>query len=67
MNIYLITEDGGSFCIRAKTMLEAVTVCENSYLEGAEEDNKDFNKKIEQEYYHENILESCAFVEVLRN
>jgi len=67
MNIYLITEDGSDFCIRAKSMSEAVTICLESYLEDAKEDKTDFDYKFEHEYYHEQILESCKFVEVLRN
>ena len=68
MNIYLIQEDGESFCIRAKSMGEAVTICLNSYLEDLEEEKKDkFNKEVETKYYHEDILQSCHIVGVLKN
>ncbi len=33
MNIYLITEDGENFCIKAKTADEAINVCEKSYID----------------------------------
>lgn len=68
MNIYLIVEDGESFCIRAKTMAEAIKICEKSYLEEREDEEKEkYNKTIEETYYHEQILESCSLVAELRN
>ena len=71
MNIYLIIEDGESFCIKAKTMGEAVKICLDSYLEDRAEDmgNKftDTHKTEETEYYHDNILQSCSLVERLKN
>lgn len=69
MNIYLIQEEGESFCIRAKTMAEAVLVCEASYLEDRKEDEgeENFNENIERDYYHEQLLQSCQLVGELKN
>lgn len=66
MNIYLIQEDGDSFCIRAKTMAEAVLVGESIYLkeEGAEGGP---NENTEREHYHVEILQSCQLVGELKN
>jgi len=67
-NIYIMVEDGDSFCIKAKTMAEAVSVCEKSYLEDREEDVPDlYNEKHETEYYHEHVLESCTMIGQLKN
>lgn len=69
MNVYLIQEDGDSFCIRAKTMAEAVLVCESSYLDDRKEDEGEhnFNENIERDYYHEQLLQSCQLVGELKN
>lgn len=70
MNIYLITEDGESFCIKAKSMNLAVQFCESSYLNDVRENTKDmlsFNESTEREYYHTNILQSCQLVGELKN
>ena len=67
MNIYLITEDGSSFCIRSETMAEAINICESSYLEDALADNTDTTEDYERKYYHTEILQSCALVDELRN
>lgn len=72
MNIYLLIEDGGSFCIKAKTMAEAVSTCEQSYLEDRQEElGKSGPEKCdsdsEKEYYHEQILQSCSLVGELKN
>lgn len=67
-NIYLMVEDGESFCIRAKTMVEATNVCERSYLEEMEDELRDqYNESTEKEHYHEHILESCSLVGQLKN
>ena len=63
MNIYLLIEDGESFCIKAKTMAEAVYLCEKCYLEDFKDDEKDYEKS----FYHENILQSCSMVGPLKN
>lgn len=63
MNIYLFIEDGESFCIKAKTMCEAVGICERSYLEDRRmEQRQMYDMKAEKEYYHEQILKSCSLV-----
>lgn len=63
MNIYLVIEDGESFCIRAKTMAEAIRVCEESYCDDNSEDDLVGNI----EYYHEEILQSCSLIGLLKN
>ena len=68
MNIYLLNEDGETFCIRAKTMAEAVTVCENSYLEDRKEEEGDkYDNAGERNYYHEQVLQSCSLIAELKN
>jgi len=67
MNIYLITEDGSSFCVRAKTMAEAINVCEKSYIEDAMEIDDSTTEDYERGYYHAEILQSCALIGELRN
>lgn len=68
MNIYLIIEDGDSFCIKAETMAGAVSACEQSYLEDqAEEIGDNYNEAHEKKYYHEHILQSCSLVGQLKN
>ena len=67
MNIYLITEDGSSFCVRARTMAEAIKVCEKSFIEDAMEQDKSTTEGYERGYYHTEILQSCALVGALRN
>ena len=68
MNIYLLVEDGESFCIRAKTMGEAVGICESSYLEDRKEAEADkYDEEVEREYYYEQVLQSCALVAQLKN
>lgn len=68
MNIYLIAEDGDNFCIKAKTMAAAVSICELSYLEEREEEEGEkYNAEIEIKYFHEQILLSCSLIGDLRN
>lgn len=69
MNIYLLIEDGESFCVRHRTMAEAVQVCEQSYLEDRkeEEEGEKYNIENEKRYYHEQILQSCSLVAKLKN
>lgn len=68
MNIYLLIEDGDSFCIKAKTMAEAVNVCEEAYLEEvAATEASPLAENAEKKYYHKNVLESCSLVGVLKN
>ena len=67
MNVYLIIEDGESCCIRAKSMSEAVMICENSYIEDLLEEDRDRAEDGERKYYHDEILHSCALVAVLKN
>ena len=68
MNIYLVIEDNESFCIKAETMHEAVTICEASFLEDQQEDLKESYDHIsEKEYYHKHVLQSCALVGELKN
>lgn len=68
MNIYLFIEDGESFCIKARTMCEAVGICERSYLEDRqEEEGQMCSMEDEKEYYHEQILQSCSLIGRLKN
>jgi len=69
MNIYLIVEDGETFCMQAPTMHSALKICETDYLnERYFENNKlPIDTKEELEYYHEQILKSCSFVGELKN
>jgi len=71
MNIYLITEDGETFCIKAETMAQAIEVCEASYLDDRREEAKAFpasyNENTERAYYHNEILQSCSLVGELKN
>jgi len=57
MNIYLIVEDGESFCIRAQSMAVAVLVCEKAYLEACQEGEENpIEVFAEKEHYHTEIL-----------
>jgi len=68
MKIYLLVEDGESFCIRANNMSEAINFCEQSYLEEIEEERgMNYQIEIEKEYYREQILQSCSLVGLLKN
>lgn len=68
MNIYLLTEDGESFCIKAETMSDAVNICVESYLEDMKEEKKlEYNLLSEREYCLEQILQSCLLVGELKN
>ena len=73
MNIYRITEDGEAFCIKAKTMHEAVKVCEDSYVEEELDSisNKKFSSEtidsVSREYYNTNLLQSCELIGELKN
>jgi len=71
MNIYRITEEGVDSCIKAKTMHEAVKVCEDLYIDGfvngvSDEHSKAF-EEYKREYYQLAILESCELVGELKN
>ncbi len=67
MNIYLITEDGENFCIKAKTAGEAINVCEKSYIDEILETQPGSSLESEKEYYYEQILQSCSLVGQLKN
>lgn len=67
MNIYLIEEVGDNFCIKGKSMAEAVLVCENSAIEVAMNNDKNSTYDYEKEYYHQKILKSCTLIGVLKN
>ena len=68
MNIYLMNEDSEQFCIMAKTMAEAINICESSYLDDRKEEETDrYNVAAERSYYHEEILQSCSLVGKLKN
>lgn len=68
MNVYLMNEDGESFCIKALTMAEALSVCEQSYLkEIKKEFGSEYDEDGERKYYHEHILQSCSLIAELKN
>ena len=68
MNIYLVTEDSETSCVRAETMAEALSICEAIYLEGRkEEEGLHYNDEDEKDYYHQGILQSCTLVAELKN
>jgi len=67
MNIYLLVEDGESFCIRADIMFLAVNICETSYLDDRMEEEPTANIDSERLYYHAEILQSCSMIGPLRN
>jgi hypothetical protein len=68
MNIYRLIEDGEHCLIKAKTMAIAIKFCEESYLEEAQERERDkYNMEYEKEYYHNEILESCELIGELKN
>lgn len=77
MNVYLLVEDGESFCIKAPTMSNAMIVSEERYLdEMREEKGKEYDmisehayyhRNILQTYYHRNILQSCSLIGELKN
>lgn len=65
MNIYLITENFETFCIRAKTMNKAIEICERSYIEDL--NCTDEEVEVETKCYHADILSSCALIGELKN
>ena len=70
MNIYLMNEDGESFCIKAETMKDALNICEESYLDdrkNEEPKNLLLNIENEKKYYYDEILQSCTLVAELKN
>ena len=70
MNIYRVIEDGQDFCIKAKTMHEAVKICEECYIEDFLSEKPGFDRtglEGEREYYHEQILQSCELLGELKN
>jgi len=68
MNIYLIHEDGESFCIQAESMQEAISITEHNYLEELfEEGDMGESPAPNIKYYHAQILQSCNLIGELRN
>lgn len=70
MNVYLIQEDGVSFCIRAETMQEAIKICEIEFVTESMAEEEISGPVAEKEatiFYHSNILQSCALVAEIRN
>ena len=68
MNIYLITTDSESICWQAKTMAQAVSRAEHSYLyERREAEGDKFCANDERQYFHDQLLESCALIGELAN
>jgi hypothetical protein len=68
MNVYLLNEDGETFCVRAETMARAVAICEECYLQDRKEDEgAKYDDAVERGYYHEMILQSCTLIGELKN
>lgn len=71
MNIYLVVEDGDTFCIQADTMNEAVKFCEEVHLEECSKNYLEigigFDAGNEKRYYQEQILQSCSLIGELKN
>lgn len=68
MNIYLMIEDGESFCIKAHDMMEALGVCEKSYLEDRKKDEGEgYHDEHEKRFYRNEVVESCKLVGELKN
>jgi len=66
MNLYRIIEDSEAFFIRAENMRSAIKICENRYIE-VENPATKLVEASEREYYHNEILQSCALIGVLNN
>ena len=64
--MYRIIEDGCDCMIKAKTMMEAISVCEESYLEEAM-DSPHADESVERKYYQAEVLESCELLGELKN
>jgi len=62
MNIYLITEEQDTFCIKAKNLKEAIELSYNDYLKEREEKDNEISR-----YYYDKILQSCSLVGELKN
>jgi hypothetical protein len=68
VNIYRIIEDCEDFCIKANTMIDAINICRERYLDSVAHDDPDnFDKEDEIKYYNNNILQSCALIGELKN
>ena len=68
MNVYLLIEDGESFCIRDETMQGAISESLKNYLdERLKEEGVKYDLAIEREFYHEQILQSCSLIGELKN
>ena len=67
MNVYLIQEDGESFCIAAKSMHDATHKALEIYLkQQEEEDGVNFSPIAEERYYQRNIIQSCSLIGELK-
>lgn len=67
MNVYLITEDGESFCVRALTMAQAIKWCEEFYILELNSEKEIDNLSSEIDYYHNNVLQSCSLIGEIKN
>ena len=70
MNIYLLQEDGESFCIQAETMAEAIRCAESiSIQENWKTELKQGGMSLSEaiNWYHTQILQSCSLIGELKN
>lgn len=67
MNIYEVTEDGARSLIQAQSIIQAVTLCEELYIENLflSRENS-LGAREEREHYRNNILTSCVLVGPLK-
>lgn len=71
VNVYLIQEDGESFCVRSHTMRDALKTSEDRYLSDPEIKEQiqsgESTLSEEIEHYYSQILQSCSLVGELKN
>lgn len=65
--VYRVVEDGSDFCVKAETMMDAVRICQEAYLNELTEDDSEGSRELDIEYYNRRVLESCQLVGELRN
>jgi len=58
MKIYRIIEDGEGFCVKAKTMIDAIIICQNDFVSK----NKDMLTDTAIKYYYDEVIESCTLI-----
>lgn len=68
MNVYLIQEDGQSYCVQAGSMQEAVKNAEEMYIISLMEDDAiEQSVAHERQYYRNDVIQSCQLIAELKN